>query len=274
MTAASDAPVLVGVGSEQDLPLVRLAAQEAAAFGRPLRLMHSFDWGEAFKAPSIAGPHDAAQDLLDRAVELAGKVDESLPVRDEIAEGSTVETLIRRSEAAFLVAVGDSGMSTRQPGCANPAETPAVQVAARAGCPVLVARRDPPPEGPVLVGVDGSTGSRQALRWAFDCAVRRAGRLVALRVVDRGHDENPEILAEIVASVADRQPAVPVECHTIRGTPGDVLVEQSRSAQVVVLAARGHQPGRGMIGSAVQSVLYHSPTPVIVVRGITPADSP
>ncbi|WP_018721690.1 universal stress protein [Salinispora fenicalii] len=274
MAAASDAPVLAAIGSERDLPLVDLAAREAAAFGHPLRLIHTFDWGAAFKAPSIAGTHDAAAELLDRAAKVAQKIDETLSVREDIAEGSTVETLIRKSETAFLIAVGDSGMSTREPGCSIPADTPVVQVVARAGCPVLVARQDTPPKGPVLVGVDGSVGSRQALKWAFDCAVRRAGRLVAVRVVERGHDDAPEILAEVVTQVGGPEPAVPVECHTIRGAPGDVLVEQSRSAQLVVVAARGHQPGRGMIGSACQAVLYHSPTPMVVVRGLAPAESP
>ncbi|WP_018253411.1 universal stress protein [Salinispora mooreana] len=274
MAAASDAPVLAAVGSEQDLPLVDLAAREAVAFGHPLRLIHTFDWGAAFKAPSIAGTHDEAARLLDRATKIAREVDETLSVRDDITEGSTVETLIRVSETAFLIAVGDSGMSTRELGCFIPADTPAVQVVARAGCPVLVVRHDTPSKGPVLVGVDGSVGSRQALKWAFDCAVRRAGRLVAVRAVEQGHDDAPEILAEVVADVGGPEPAVPVECHTIRGAPGDVLVEQSRSAQLVVVAARGHQPGRGMIGSACQAVLYHSPTPMVVVRGLAPAESP
>lgn len=274
MAAASDAPALVGVGSERDLPLVELAAQEAAAFGHPLQLIHTFDWGAAFAAESVAGTHDAAAELLDRAVEVAREVEETLTVGHEIAEGSRVQPLIRRSETAFLVAVGDSGMSTRQPGCALPADTPAVQLVTQAGCPVLVARHEPPTKGPVLVGVDGSVGSRQALKWAFDCAIRRTGRLVAVRVVERGYDDTPAILADTVAEIGGPEPGVPVECHTIRGAPGDVLVEQSRSAQLVVVAARGQQPGRGMIGATCQTLLYHSPTPTVVVRGVPPAESP
>lgn len=274
MAAANDAPVLVAVGSERDLPLVELAAREAAAFEHPLQLIHTFDWGAAFEAESVAGTHDAAVELLDHAVKVAREVEETLPVGHEIAEGSRVQPLIRRSETAFLVAVGDSGMSTKQLGCPIPADTPAVQVVTQAGCPVLVARREPPAKGPVLVGVDGSVASQQALKWAFDCAVRRAGRLVAVRVVERGQDDAPEILADTVAAVGGAEPGVPVECHTIRGAPGDVLVEQSRSAQLVVMAARGQQPGRGMIGSACQAMLYHSPTPTVVVRGLAPAESP
>ncbi|MGN9776489.1 universal stress protein [Micromonospora sp. H33] len=273
MAAVTDAPVLAGVGSERNLPLVRLAAREAAAYGRPLRLLHAFDWGAALTAPSVAGQHDATEELLARATEVAKDVDETLPVSGEISEEPAVEALVRRSETCFLVAVGDSGMSTN-PGSCVPAEAPAVRIAARAGCPVLVGRRDPPSEGPVLVGVDGSIDSRKALAWAFEYAARREVRLVAVRVAEPGADDDPAVLTGIVARVGERRPTVPVECHTIRGDPGAVLVEQSRSAQLAVVAARGNQPGRGMLGSVSQSVLYHSPAPVIVVRGLAPADGP
>ncbi|QGN49893.1 universal stress protein [Micromonospora sp. WMMD558] len=274
MTAVTEAPVLAGVGSERNLPLVRLAAREAVGHGRPLHLVHAFDWGAALAAPSIAGPHDAAEELLARATEVAKEVDEDLPVSGEISEEPAVDTLVRRSETAFLVAVGDSGMSAH-PGCCVPAEAPAVQVAARAGCPVLVGRRDPPPEGPVLVGVDGSPDSRKALAWAFDCAARREARLVAVRVAEPGcADDDPEVLTGTVARVGERWPAVSVECHTIRGDPRSVLVEQTRSAQLAVVAARADQPGRGMLGSVSQTLLYHSPAPVIVVRGFAATDGP
>ncbi|MDM4718219.1 universal stress protein [Micromonospora sp. WMMA1363] len=273
MAVATDAPVLAGVGSRWSLPLVRLAAQEAAAHDRPLCLLHAFDWAAALAAPSVVGPHDAAEELLTRAEEVARDVDETLTINGEIAEGPVVEALIRRSGSAYLVVVGDGGMSTA-PGWVS-AETPTVQVAARAGCPVLVTRRGPPPEGPVLVGVDGSADSRQALAWAFGCAARRGARLVAVRVVEPDRaDADPAVLAGIVARIGGRHPDVPVECHTVRGDPGTVLVEQSRSSQVSVVATRGDQPGRGMLGSVSQSVLYHSPAPVIVVRGLAATEAP
>ena len=44
MAVPADAAVLVGLGSELDLPVVEQAAQEAAGHGRPLHLLHTFDW--------------------------------------------------------------------------------------------------------------------------------------------------------------------------------------------------------------------------------------
>ncbi|MDO3700351.1 universal stress protein [Micromonospora sp. C28SCA-DRY-2] len=269
MAAAADAAVLVGVGSERNYPAVRLAAQEAAAHERQLHLLHAFNWTAAFEAPTIAQPRVHAEELLTEAHRIAAEVAPDLPVHEEIVEGPAVAVLVRRSDAAFLAVVGDGGMAA----CADcvPAEAPAVQLAARAGCPVLVARREPPPQGPVLVGVDGTASSEAALEWAVDCAARREARLLAVRVVepDETIEDATGQLEAVVARYAGRRPDLPTECHAIRGDPGNVLVDQSRSAQLAVVAARGDEPARGMLGAVSQSLLYHSPAPVIVIRGLT-----
>ncbi|MEV4665234.1 universal stress protein [Micromonospora echinofusca] len=268
MAAPTDAAVLVGLGTERNLPVVRLAAQEAAAHGRPLCLLHAFDWAAALEAPSVAGPRADAEELISQATQVANEVEPALPVSGEILEGALVPTLVRRSESAFLLAVGDGGMAAS--GECVSVDAPAVQLAARAGCPVLVVRRDPPPQGPVLVGVDGSDSSQAALEWAFECAAGREARLLAVRVVEpEDGDEDAGPLVGMVARSARRFPSVATECHTIRGDPGAVLVEQSRSAQVVLVASRGDEPWRGMLGAVSQALLYHSPAPLIVVRGLT-----
>ncbi|MFI6264031.1 universal stress protein [Micromonospora sp. NPDC051006] len=271
MAASADAAVLVGLGSDRDLGVVRLAAQEAAAHRRPLHLLHTFDWQAAFAADSVAAPRDQAEDLITRAAQLAHQIEVGLTVRSEIVEGAMLPTLIRRSEAAFLLAVGDGGMA----GSAEcvPSDAPAVQLAARAGCPLMVVRGEPPPKGPVLVGVDGSPSSNLALEWALECAALRCAELLALRVVEP--DEDTQAVTDAVTEVMDRYAArrtdVAAECRVVEGDPGQVLVDTSRSAQVALVAARGDEPGRGMLGTVAQSLLYHSPAPVMVVRGLAEA---
>ncbi|MBM7076021.1 universal stress protein [Micromonospora humida] len=269
MTGSTDGPVVVGVGpAPADLAVVRLAAREAAAHGRGLTLLHAFNWEAALAGPAVAGSRDVAEELVARAATAANEVEPAVPVSGEIVEGAPVEALIRRSGTAFLAAIGDGGMA----GCGGcvPADAPAVQLAARAGCPVLVVRRDPPPPGPVLVGVDGSPSSRAALDFAFDCAARRRARVIAVRAVEPGHPDD-DVLGALVAEAGRQHPQVPAECHTVRGDPGTVLVEQSRSAQVALVGARGDQPGRGLLGEVSQTLLYHAPAPVIVVRGLVSA---
>ncbi|MEO3773859.1 universal stress protein [Micromonospora sp. B9E7] len=268
MAAPADAAVLVGLGSTLDLPVVEQAAQEAAGHHRPLHLLYTFDWQAAFAADTVAAPRDEAEKLITKAAQLAHQAEPGLTVSSEIVESALLPTLIRRSELAFLLAVGDSGMAGS--GQCVPADTPAVQLAARAGCPLLVVRREPPPQGPVLVGVDGSPSSHLALQWALQCAARRESRLLALRAVE--HDEDTDAVTEQLREAlnrhAGRHSPVSIECRVVRGDPAEVLIEASRSAQVALVAARGDEPGRAMLGSVAQSLLYHSPAPVVVVRGL------
>ncbi|MFI7280985.1 universal stress protein [Micromonospora chersina] len=273
MPAPTHGAVVVGVGSSaEDLQVVRTAAAEAAAHDRPLHLLHAFNWAAALESFSVSGPRAAAEELLEQAARAAAEAAPTVPVTDEIVEGSPVEALIRASDSAFLLAIGDGGMA----GCAAcvPADAPAVQLAARAGCPVLVSRLEPPPPGPLLVGFDASESSRATLGYAFDCAESRGARLLAIQVVEPNHEPDgaEHLLEEAVARRAARHPRVAAECHTVRGDPGAVLLEQSRSAQVALVGARGDEPLRGMLGAVSQTLLYHSPAPVIVVRGLDPDD--
>ncbi|MEH0935873.1 universal stress protein [Micromonospora psammae] len=276
MTGSAGTPVVAGISpSPQAMEVVRLAAREAAAHGRDLVLLHAFNWQAAFEEPSVSRPRDQAEELIDRATEVAREVEPTVTVSGEIVEGAPVTALIRRSDTAFLLAIGDGGMA----GCGDcvPADATGVQLAARAGCPVLVVRPEPAVSGPVLVGVDGSTSSRTALDFAFDCAAGREARLLAVRVLEPGRaDDGDDVLLDAVARAGRHHPTVSAECHTVRGEPGDVLVEQSRSAQLALVGARGDEPWRGMLGAVSQSLLYHAPSPVIIVRGLTdtPPDGP
>jgi nucleotide-binding universal stress UspA family protein len=270
MAAPTHGAVVVGIGrSEEDLQVVRTAVGEAAVHGRPLHLLHAFNWAPAVQAPTAGARRDAAEELLERARQVASAAAPAVEVSSEIIEGSPVEALSRASESAFLLAVGDGGMSSS--GAYVPSDAPAVQLAARAGCPVLVGRATPPPQGPLLIGFDGSESGRAALDYAFDCAERHAVRLLAIRVVETQQHDDDHLLDEAVARYGPRHPAVAAECHTVRGDPATVLVEQSRSAQLALVGARGDEPWRGMLGAVSQSLLYHSPAPVIVVRGLDPA---
>ncbi|WP_341719798.1 universal stress protein [Micromonospora sp. FIMYZ51] len=268
MTSASDRPVLAGVGPEDATTVAGIAARVAAAHGRGLHLLHAFNWA-AMQAPAVSASRTDAEELIAQATAAVRQIEPALAVTTEIAEGSAVANLVRRSAAAFLVAIGDGGMSHCQR--CIPADSPAVQVAARAERPVLVIRREPPPRGPVLVGVDGSATSEIALTWALACAAGQGARLLAVRVVEPDGDvaSAGDQLRELVSRCAADRSDVAIECHAVCGDPGEVLVDQSRSAQLAVVAARGDEPLRGMLGAVSQALLYHSPAPVIVVRGVS-----
>ncbi|MCZ7438890.1 universal stress protein [Micromonospora sp. WMMC241] len=270
MAAASHGAVVVGVGrSAEALSVVRTAADEAAAHHRPLHLVHAFNWAATGGPAPAGGTRIDAENVLERAGRIVADAAPEVPVSGEIVEGSPVEALLRAADAAFLVALGDGGMATC-PACV-PGDAPAVELAARAGCPVLVGRSEPAPPGPLLVGYDGSPGSHTTLGYAFDCAERRGARLLAVRVVEpERRDGDDGVLEEAVNRHAARHPRVAAACQTVRGDPRTVLLDRSRSAQLAVVGARGDGPVQSSLGEVSQSLLYHSPAPLIVVRGVDP----
>ncbi|MEV4759944.1 universal stress protein [Micromonospora sp. NPDC049559] len=269
MSAYAKAPIVVGV---DDTPLglsaVRMATREAARYERPLRIVHSFNWSPELEAPPANELRRPTELLLDRAATTARSAEPRVEISTALIEGPALTTLLRESGSAALTVIGDGELTCPD---AVPADTLSVQIAARAGCSVLVVRESPPDQGPVLVGFDGSGGSYAALDFGFDAAARRGTELLVLRAWDpeeHPHREAPttEQLAEAVRPCREKYPSVRVTERVRVDDPEQVLIAESRQAQLVVVSARGDQPWRGMLGSVSQALLYHSPVPVAVVR--------
>jgi nucleotide-binding universal stress UspA family protein len=140
----------------------------------------------------------------------------------------------------------------------------------------------------IVVGVDGSAGSRAALRYALDDAVRRGARVRVVSVVVEPEYwavaygmSAPAPLGEMTAGLekAARQTVddvraeqlgradVPVEVLALVGPPATVLVEQARDADLLVL---GHRGVGGIASSVLGSVglqcVLHAPGAVTIVR--------
>lgn len=270
MIAAADAPIVVGVGdSPLSLTAVRLAAQLAASQHRPLIVAHAFELSTATAKPSGPPPRELAEKLIDRAANVARQTAPELSVEWELVEGSAVATLIRHSETAALVAIGPGHLADY---AYTPQEPPALQVAARAASSVLVVREKAPPQGPVLVGVDGSDLSYAALDFAFSIAAGRRTQLLVVRV-NESENTTSDAARELDEAITRRRasyPDVEVRHRVLIGDPTQVLVEQSRDATLVVVGSRGEESWRGLLGQVSQALLYHSPVPVLVVRGPLP----
>jgi nucleotide-binding universal stress UspA family protein len=136
----------------------------------------------------------------------------------------------------------------------------------------------------VLVGIDGSPESELATAIAFDEASRRKVGLTALHawsdeswvdeIVTRAGHSWPELravedeaLAERLAGWAERYPDVPVRRLIVRDEPARQLVDQSESAQLVVLGSHGRGGFTGMLlGSISAAVVLMARVPVIVAR--------
>jgi nucleotide-binding universal stress UspA family protein len=102
--------------------------------------------------------------------------------------------------------------------------------------------------------------------WGPDRPVDRHG---AFRLVDwaKVESEARAVLGEAVAGWVDEYPDVEVDERLERSSPGRVLMEYSRRAQLVVVGSRGRSRLRGvLLGSTSQNLLHHAECPVIVCR--------
>ncbi|RZL83283.1 MAG: universal stress protein [Rhodococcus sp. (in: high G+C Gram-positive bacteria)] len=134
----------------------------------------------------------------------------------------------------------------------------------------------------IVVGVDGSRSSLDAVRWAArEATVRRAPLLLLSCTTYRGTEDGPR-LAEVLHARAERDVAEALEIARaasdvadldIRGevshqnAPG-ALVDRSGGAEMVVLGRRGlGEFTDGLIGSATSAVSRHAQCPVAVIDG-------
>lgn len=92
----------------------------------------------------------------------------------------------------------------------------------------------------IVVGVDGSEGSRRALRWAY---VEAGLRRCPVEVVSAWTTDE-QLAGERQRHVVDgvqRQlaTAVPTACEVVHGEPVDVLIRASEGADLLVLGSHG-----------------------------------
>ncbi|GAA1988478.1 universal stress protein [Catenulispora subtropica] len=134
----------------------------------------------------------------------------------------------------------------------------------------------------IVVGVDGSEGSAEALRWAAEQARLTGAELHVVCVWDYpsgvgwawapgfvGMDlaaESRKGLDAMVAQVLDGGAGVALITRVERGHAADVLVNASRGADLLVVGSRGHGAFAGMLlGSVSLHCAQHAKCPVVIV---------
>jgi nucleotide-binding universal stress UspA family protein len=140
----------------------------------------------------------------------------------------------------------------------------------------------------IFVGVDGSPAARAALGYALDDAARRIARVrvvcvfeepdywavaygmsapAPLQEVTVGLEKAAQQVVEEVCADDPRRAAVPVDVLVVTGSPANVLLEQSRDAELLVLGHRGRGGfASAMLGSVGLQCVLHGSGPVTIVR--------
>mgnify|MGYP001221137279 CR=1 FL=1 len=147
----------------------------------------------------------------------------------------------------------------------------------------------------VIVGVDGTEGSVEALRWAAHEAARRAWPLHVMTcaelpvAVEAGMVGAGGLTGSAMDSIVKEQEAVNqravtlarsfglelvVSGETVLGAPGYAIVSASHDDDIVVVGATSH-PGRltDLLGSVATVVVHRAKGPVVVVHGADRRDA-
>jgi nucleotide-binding universal stress UspA family protein len=135
----------------------------------------------------------------------------------------------------------------------------------------------------IVVGVDGSDSSLDALRWAAEQARLTGAGLEVIMAWEYppsfgwapplpadwspGEEARRE-LADSVERALGATPPIEVRQVVVQGHPAPALVAAAREADLLVVGSRGHGAFVGMLlGSVSEHCVSHAPCPVVVVRG-------
>lgn len=137
-----------------------------------------------------------------------------------------------------------------------------------------------PQTGRIVVGVDGSSCSIDALRWAARQSALSGAALEAvmsweyptssvmdLSAVDVDWAANAKSSMDfaLAAAFGDDLPAI--KGFIVRGRPAQVLITAAAGADLLVVGSRGHGAFAGfLLGSVSENVAAHAPCPVLIVR--------
>lgn len=292
-TADTHDAIVAGVdGSHAALQAVRWAAIEARNLSFPLRLVHALQWPlvsyplpAGLRADWTREIHEQGYEWLCEAEEAANLAAPGVQVQVHLHTGDPRQCLLAEAESARELVVGPRGLGGFTGMLLG---STSATVAQHSSCPVVVVRGPGNATGPVVVGLDGSTTSEQALGYAFEAASRSGALLLAIHtwngfgareswlveVAGLTFDEieaaGHQVLAKQLGCWQEKYPGVHVEPQVIHyQSPATALIELGHQARMVVVGSHGRgEFTRLLLGSVSHSVTKHAACPVAVCRSM------
>ena len=138
----------------------------------------------------------------------------------------------------------------------------------------------------IVVGIDGSAGSAEALKFAVAEARLRKAKLKAVAawtltyvaapigmmapideaLIPELQENAKNVLEQALAAALGPEPDLEIEKAVLEGTPAQVLVDAAQGADLLVVGTRGHGGFTGLLlGSVSQQAAHHAPCPVVIV---------
>ncbi|CAO5238083.1 universal stress protein [Frankia sp. AgKG'84/4] len=282
--------IVVGVdGSPEAQGALQWALREARL--RDATVTALLAWSADESPVSVArmapgpGAHDietTARQVLGTAIRSAADPRCPVPVVERVEFRDAAEALLAAAGTADLLVVGRHGM--------NPVRrilmgSVSAQCVHKATTPVVVTHGQVPAHGAVVVGVDGSPLSVEALRFAAREARLRGA---VLRVVhawtpvpvgypavyigvdfDAAQKAARAVLDTCVAEGVGDRGDLAVEDLLVTGSATPALLSAAGDAQLLVVGSRGHGGFTELLlGSVSHQCLHHAPCPVAVVPAV------
>ncbi|GAA5613200.1 universal stress protein [Streptomyces platensis] len=279
-------PVVVGLdGTGNSVPAVLWGAEEAAARGLALHLLHSSGSPSANVPPAdpeAAGRERRGAELLRGAVDLAYTGHPGIAVTTEQVAERPSDALLERSAEATMLILGSRGHGAIAGFLLG---SVSLQVLGQAECPVVTVRQDAAfPQREIVVGVRHAGPEDEAvLEFAFTAAdahhtrvraVRAWGPAATVAPVRAGPGRSPdgtaagvaeqETFAEALLPWRARFPAVEVVPHVASGRAAPVLLAACCDAGLLVVGRRSRRSPM-LLGPVVHAALHHANCPVSVV---------
>jgi nucleotide-binding universal stress UspA family protein len=292
--------IVVGVdGSNAAIGAATWAAAEAQRRGVKLCVLHAYSYPTLGFGRVVASPEldrtvrERAETILETAVQAVTSSYPGVTIRAQLELDSPVALLRNASRTAVLTVVGSHGEHQLTEALIG---SVAAKVSEHAFGPVVVIRADHgparPDDGPVVVGLDGSENSEDALALAFEEAALRRVPLLAVRAWDSGalqgflgvsplvvdealvDEQEARLLADQLAVWQPKYPEVVARPEVAQGSAVKVLLrrctEADRSGRLpslVVVGSRGRGGFTGLLlGSTSRALIAHAPCGVAVVR--------
>jgi nucleotide-binding universal stress UspA family protein len=278
--------------SEGAAAALRWAKHEADLRGRPLTAVLAWgylDQHVPWPGESIDPSYSAAnaEASLDATLERVLGTDRASGIRRLVVCDLSALALLQASEGAALLVVGARGLGGFRGLLLGSVSQHCLR---HARCPVAIVHgsgesADPSNER-IVVGVDGSDESRDALRWALDEARARGAEVEVVHAwtipyvgmygmnpapMDRVPYESAarEALAASMEGQDTSGLRAPVATTLVFGSAGGAVLERAEGAALVVLGSRGLGGFRGLLlGSVSSHVANHATCPVVVVRSL------
>ncbi len=277
--------IVVGVnGSEGSEAALAWALERAARHKLPVIAVHAVD--DRWMSPEFQYHElirESGMELLQSVQVSATQLAPDVSVDTQLRHGSGGSVLREVSKEAALVVVGGHNKRWMDGG---PMTDRALQVVAASESPVaVIPLKRPAGARGVVVGVDGSEESLQAVAFAAAeadldgeeltvvLAFKQPARWVEKRLPSSGLaesmvEEDRIVLSESVAGLAEKYPDLVVHQRLEANTePVKALVDIAAQAKLLVIGSRGRGGfSRTVLGSTAHAVLLNVPCPTIVTR--------